>query len=333
MYFIRIAVFFSFLAILAACGTTGNKEPSERPTTVQASPDSITKTPENTKTRKPLFSPEPPPIRAKHDLSTEEKIALSYINDFLNSDDVKGKQKYVRKHVLASRQPLFLKAASTIAKEELRYRNAQVVESKQFKYMGKLVTLVLIQSPESNQCACDSSIKEVIILLENSKLTSGYLVSDSPNWGTAFNELRNIFKAEPHPKPLPVPEKRDLSADVEVALAYFNVFLNNDNKEERMNYLHDHIHPKMLDIYIRYALEPSDNVPRYKKPRVVESRVYPFADGNEGSLVLLKSSGQEIIAIMKQSKFVITYTQSKNMEEAVVFNELRKKFQTARPKQ
>lgn len=260
---------------------------------------------------------------AKSELAKDEEIALAYISEFLNSDDVESKKNYVHEHVLERRQSLFLSAASNITDESLRFMNPQVIKSKLVDYPGKNVSLVLIQSGKGSK-----ETKEVIMLLEDSKLVSGYLPSTDPQYDLSFNVLREEF-AEPKTPSMPDSQEKDFTQEQKIALGFFKQFLNDNDAEGQKDFLNQHILDSMQLYYVRYQslfasmFEDTDL-------QIMESTAYGFKDGTEGSLHLFKSSsGEDIIAVLKGTYFIMPYKDSERLEEAVVFQRLRRKFQAS----
>lgn len=338
VYFKRTALVILFL-IITACSNASTEEVKEKPTvsTVkEADVQGVSPTSDVTvETKKEVFSKEDSVEQEKLELEKEikhdEEIALAYFNEFYNITDVKAKKAFVLEHVIENQQALFSYAASNIVNEEDRFVNPKVKESRQYEMQGKRVTLILIEYK------IKTSTREVIVMLADSKLVTGYLPDEksdktkSPHFDFMFYVLREEFKDA---KLQVVPAKSKLKKkesfrDEKIAVNFFKQFLKHLDTDEGVDYLLNHIDEKMQNFYITKYETILNSYESYTDLKVVESIACQFSDKTKGSLILLKSQdGEEIIVVMRGSKFIWPYKQSERLEGSIIFHKLREKFKT-----
>lgn len=330
--FKRAVIAVMLLLMTTACGAVSTEEVKDNPTVIQTESAHTTEelnkpvieedSREEDKLKEEVSQPDQP--IAVESKEADEEIAMAYITDFLNSEDIKGKEEYLHKHVLESRQSWFMKAVSNITAEEYRFNNPKLIESQQFEYQGKRISLVLIQSSTKAK----NSTKEVIILLENSKLVTGYLASEIPHYDISFQILREGFK-DAQTQVGSTSKQTNLSGDEYIAVSFFTKFLNPKDSDEQINYYSDHIDEAMKNIYNYYLQAIMNDFGDYTDVEIVESVAYPLSDKSKGSLILLQTaSGEELIMVMKKSKIVIPYKESDRMHDSIIFHKLREKFST-----
>lgn len=101
------------------------------------------------------------------------------------------------------------------------------------------------------------------------------------------------------------------------------------DEEVDVSYFLNHIDEEMHDFYINNLEVTINWYDSFTDLKVVESIACQFSDKTKGSLILLKSpDGEEIIVVMKGSKFITPYKQSERLEGAIIFHKLREKFKT-----
>lgn len=163
------------LVILSGCGNS--KTSSEETNNTQSTGVTQSET-----TKSPAEStPEP----KKKKLSASEKLALNYVEIFLNGSDLEAKKKFVVENIHPDVQAIFKMAESTETSENNKLKNPAVVESVDYKDAdGKKDKLVLVQGEKA------SSKNEVIIFIKEDKVGWGYSSDDNE----AFNKVRKLFK-------------------------------------------------------------------------------------------------------------------------------------------
>ncbi|WP_019639273.1 hypothetical protein [Paenibacillus fonticola] len=316
--------------VTTACGTVSMEEAMENNTRIQEESTNLLEVPANAEeTPKEEIAAETDSISPEEEMAIAEELALTYIHDFLNNEDVKGKERFVEQHVIESRQSFFLSYTPFITEEELRIYHPKVIETQLFEYHGNSVALVFIQYSSSPKE--ESGTKEVIYLFENSKMVSGYLPSKTAaHSDLAFRVIREGFNKTSTP-PKAVSKAKDFSGDEEIAKNFFRKFLNPKNDDEQLKYYEEHIEESMQYMYGTFPQIFINKLRKYNNLEVVESVTYRFADQSEGSLILFNSSGTEIVVVLKQSKFVMAYLESEQTHDSIVFQKLREKFQTPQP--
>lgn len=123
------------------------------------------------------------PVEKPKALTSDETLALAYINDYLNSDK-ESKKKFVEENVHPDVKSLFELGASADTPEEKKYKNPEVIESTPFESQGKTGSLVLLKSEDK---------KEIIILVADDKVAFGYTPSEKAETQKAFDEVRAKF--------------------------------------------------------------------------------------------------------------------------------------------
>lgn len=170
---------FVTAAILSGCGSTKNN--SENANTISAevtqSENSGTSSESPTTTREP-----------KKKLSKSEKIALEYVETYLNGSDIEAKKKFVSEKVHPDVQAIFQMAESSETPEDKKLKNATVIESGDYTDSeGRKDKIVLIQGEKRSD-----SKSELIIFIKDDKVGWGYSSTDKNK--SAFNKMRKLFK-------------------------------------------------------------------------------------------------------------------------------------------
>ncbi|WP_449602750.1 hypothetical protein [Paenibacillus sp. Marseille-Q9583] len=166
------------IVLLTGCGSS--KSNSEEKKTTSAEVTQSEATADSSKTAAATPVPE-------KKLSESEKLALDYVEIFLNGSDIEAKKKFVSENILPDVQPIFQMAESTETPENNKLKNASVIESADYtdKDGGK-DKIVLIQGEKS------SSSSELIIFMKDDKIGWGYSSNDKNK--EPFNEMRKFFK-------------------------------------------------------------------------------------------------------------------------------------------
>ncbi len=120
-------------------------------------------------------------------LSKSEKLALDYVEIFLNGSDIEAKKKFVSENILPDVQPIFQMTESTETPENNKLKNVSVIESADYTNKdGEKDKIVLIKGEKS------SSSSELIIFIKDDKIGWGYSSNDKNK--EPFNEMRKFFK-------------------------------------------------------------------------------------------------------------------------------------------
>ncbi|MNB83173.1 hypothetical protein D3C75_300040 [compost metagenome] len=163
------------IVILSGCGSSTTNSEKKNTTSTGVTPSEAT------------ASPSEPTPEPKKKLTASEKLALNYVEIFLNGSDIEAKKKFVSENILPDVQPIFQMAESTETPENNKLKNPTVIETADYtdKDGGK-DKLVLIQGEKS------SSNSELIIFIKDDKVGWGYSSNDKDK--DAFNEVRKLFK-------------------------------------------------------------------------------------------------------------------------------------------
>ncbi|WP_051051681.1 hypothetical protein [Paenibacillus sonchi] len=139
----------------------------------------------------PSASPTEAPTAAPKKLSDTEKVALDYVNTFLNGSDMEAKKNFITENVYPDAQPLFQMAQSIETPDDHKLKNPQVLESVDYAdEKGMKVEAVLVQGEEGS-----NPKSELIVLINNKKVL---WATDSSDKET-FSKVRSAFK-EPTPE-------------------------------------------------------------------------------------------------------------------------------------
>lgn len=117
---------------------------------------------------------------------SEEKLALEYINNFVNATDKDTKAKFVSEKIHPDIKKLFELLQSQVLSEDQMYKNPRAVESIDNENDGKKGSAVLIQADKSG-----GGTKEMIILVVDNKIALGF-----PSDNEQFKQFRSKFKTE-----------------------------------------------------------------------------------------------------------------------------------------
>ncbi|MCR8644215.1 hypothetical protein NV379_16295 [Paenibacillus sp. N1-5-1-14] len=198
----KLVLLAAIMIVLAGCSTqktadtAGNTTPTETPKSPTEAPKALAESP------KPAAEPpKPQPTEAPKDnkastgkkLKEEEKLALSYVNEFLNETDPKKKTKFVTDYVHKEVKPIFEIAALNIPTAENMYINSRVIESMAGDDVGQK-HFILIQADSKS-----GNMKEIIVLVVDKKIGLGLTPGKEKEANSKFEELREFFKT-PIPK-------------------------------------------------------------------------------------------------------------------------------------
>ncbi|GGG16718.1 hypothetical protein [Paenibacillus aceti] len=117
-------------------------------------------------------------------LSSDEKMALSYVTDFYNASTA-DKEKFVEENVHPEVQALFRIGAKGEATEDNKLKDPKVAESVPYDEEDGKGSVVLIQAADD---------KEMIVLIIDGKVAFGYAASDNPESQEMFEQMRSQFK-------------------------------------------------------------------------------------------------------------------------------------------
>lgn len=111
------------IVLLTGCGSS--KSNSEEKNTTSTEVTQSEATADSLKTAAATPVPE-------KKLSESEKLALDYVEIFLNGSDIEAKKKFVSENILPDVQPIFQMAESTETPENNKLKNASVIESADY---------------------------------------------------------------------------------------------------------------------------------------------------------------------------------------------------------
>jgi len=112
--------------------------------------------------------------------SSDEQVALDYINQYLNGT-VEERQKFVSSKVHQDVKAIFELGASFVADEDKKFLNPSVSKSTKYESEGTKGSLVLLTNDSEH---------EVIALIMEGKL--GWVFNSDDK--EAFDEMKNQFK-------------------------------------------------------------------------------------------------------------------------------------------
>lgn len=166
------------LVLLTGCGSSKTDSEEKNTTATGVTQSEATADP----AKSTAATPAP-----KKKLSDSEKLAVDYVEIFLNGSDIEAKKKFVSENIHPDVQPIFQMSESSETPENNKLKNASVIESADYtdKEGGK-EKIVLIQGEKS------SSSSELIIFIKDDKIGWGY--SSNDNNKEPFNEMRKFFK-------------------------------------------------------------------------------------------------------------------------------------------
>lgn len=166
-------------AILSGCSSTKNKSDSVNAVSTEVTNSESSTTPSDT----PSATTKP-----EKKLTDSEKLALEYVDTYLNGSDIEAKKKFVSEKIHPDVKSLFQMAESTETSEDNKLKNAIVIESGDYiDSEGGKDKIVLIQGEKLSDPK-----SELIIFIKDDKVTWGYASSDNDK--EPFNEMRKLFK-------------------------------------------------------------------------------------------------------------------------------------------
>ncbi|MGZ9585536.1 hypothetical protein [Paenibacillus marinisediminis] len=122
----------------------------------------------------------------------DEKLAVDYINSFMNATDVEAKKKFVEENVHPDIKPLFQLGQSNVLEESEMLKDPKVIESIDYEEKGKKGTLVLING------SVNGEQNEIIVLILEGKLGFAFNSNvDNEALKKTYDEMRSEFKAKP----------------------------------------------------------------------------------------------------------------------------------------
>lgn len=142
------------IVLLTGCGSSKSNSEEKNTTSTE-----VTQPSEATADSSKTAAATPVPEKK---LSESEKLALDYVEIFLNGSDIEAKKKFVSENILPDVQPIFQMAESNVTPENNKLKNASVIESADYtdKDGGK-DKIVLIQGEKS------SSSSELIVFIKD----------------------------------------------------------------------------------------------------------------------------------------------------------------------
>lgn len=331
---IHITILICFMIIASACGATvrENAVPPES----QAEISSVEPSPASAAVpdQEPAESAEPaqpvkPPESPERELTLDEEVALKYINEFLNSDDIEEKKNFVKEHAAEDKQGIFMPYASYITKRDVRFRNPHVLDSVPLSIAGQEVTIVLIEGYEDDDCNCREK-KEVIILMKDGKMVWGYLDSNDVHAQLSFQLLRNYFKNYAENIYELTFAGSAPAADEEIARVYFEYFHNSTDHEEKREFL-NYVHSSTYNMFFQMSQVVTNKDVWLKNAKAVESLQYRY-DDKKGSLILVQGESarnKEHMMQVVDGLIAWKYTKINRLEEDVIYYLLRSKFTTS----
>ncbi|WMT41258.1 hypothetical protein RE628_01190 [Paenibacillus sp. D2_2] len=117
-------------------------------------------------------------------LSSDEKLALSYITDFYNGTK-EDREKFVDENVHPDVQALFRLGALGEVSEGEKLNNPKAVESVPYEDEDSKGSAVLIQAADD---------KEMIVLIIDDKVAFGYTASENAESQELYDQMRSQFK-------------------------------------------------------------------------------------------------------------------------------------------
>ncbi|NWL86094.1 MULTISPECIES: hypothetical protein [unclassified Paenibacillus] len=118
-------------------------------------------------------------------LSSDEKLALSYVTDFYNGTK-EDREKFVEESVHPEIQALFRLGAASEASEDKKLKDPKVAESVPYDDEDGKGAVVLIQA---------ANHQEMIVLIIDNKVAFGYAASENAESQELFDQMRSQFKA------------------------------------------------------------------------------------------------------------------------------------------
>ncbi|MGG1445076.1 hypothetical protein ABE354_24090 [Brevibacillus laterosporus] len=119
-------------------------------------------------------------------LSAEEQLALQYVEQFLNNNDVEVKRKFVEEHVHPDVKQLFSLAANAISEGNAVLSDTTVVGSVDYEKDGKKGKTILVRGKNNK----GEEVERIFLILDG-KFAWGF--SEASN-KKVFQELRGKFK-------------------------------------------------------------------------------------------------------------------------------------------
>ncbi|HEY4391510.1 MAG TPA: hypothetical protein VGN02_09210 [Paenibacillus sp.] len=117
-------------------------------------------------------------------LSSDEKLALSYITDFYNGTK-EDREKFVEESVHPEVQALFRLGAAGEVSEDEKLNDPKAVESVPYDDEDGKGSIVLIQAADD---------KEMIVLVIDDKVAFGYTASENAESQELYDQMRSQFK-------------------------------------------------------------------------------------------------------------------------------------------
>jgi len=117
-------------------------------------------------------------------LSSDEKLALSYVTDFYNGSK-EDREKFVEEKVHPEVQALFRLGAGSEVSEDQKLKDPKVAESVPYEDEDGKGSIVLIQAADD---------QEMILLIIDEKVAFGYAAAESAESQEVFDQMRSQFK-------------------------------------------------------------------------------------------------------------------------------------------
>lgn len=319
---IYLTILICFMIIVSACGVNDRDNAVTQENQAEVPSVDPSSAPEAV----PDPEPAKPAKQAQRGLPSDEEVALMYITEYLNSDDIEGKKNFVKEHVAKEEQDTFMQYASYITQRDVRFKDPHVLDSVPLSIADQEVTLVLIEGYEDDDCNCGEK-KEVIMLMKESKLVWGYLNSDEVHSRLTFHLLKGYFKNYAEDISELKFTQSAPTADEDIALAYFNNFHNSTDFEEKREFL-NYVHPSTYNLISQLSLVITNKDVWLKNARVAESLEYQF-DDQKGSLILVQGASarnKEHIMQVVNGQIGWKYTRANHLEKELIYDLLRSKF-------
>jgi hypothetical protein len=175
-------------AILGGCG--GNDAAKTNEPTKEATVNAATEAPVVEATATPeevkVEEPSSPQEAVEKELSAEEKMALDYVNIYLNGTDKEAKKKFVEEQIRPDTQSIFALGQNLVPTEEEMFKNPVVIDEEDYETSGMKGKVVLVQNDAK---------EELIMLILEGKLGFVYKSgSDEADVKAAFDDMRALFK-------------------------------------------------------------------------------------------------------------------------------------------
>ncbi|MEJ8306690.1 hypothetical protein [Saccharibacillus sacchari] len=171
---------FAAFALLSGCGSNANTTNLEE-STAQTAESSTTTPTDTTETEA-----QEPSVEEAQKPTASEKLALDYLNTYVNNSDVEEKKKFVTEHIHPDAQALFDTDKLAETESELKVRHPVVIESVDYTDEDGVQTdAVLLQGETRHRL-----YNEVVVLVADNKIK---WATETPR-GAEFAKIRSEFQ-------------------------------------------------------------------------------------------------------------------------------------------